>query len=210
MFGALRSHKFYVPLITVAVSVGLFLVYYFFYVARQRNDANDRAFRLLRVVDDQLIQKYTKLGDPFGAALLAPKATDSSENTDSAKTTIKKYLERAFDGEISAIQIDYCEGISERTGKVTLELVTDTVGGLSLRATFKPDKPDGNQCSLSATLDYDAGLRERFQNLTQDYFDDILIATSSGQVLFQKNAGGIRITDLNALFPAGASSAPAT
>jgi hypothetical protein len=211
MFGALRSHKFYVPLITVAVSVGLFLVYYFFYVARERNYANERAFRLLRVVDDQLILKYTKLSDPFGAALLAPKATDSSEKADSAKThnpTIKKYLERAFDGEISAIQIDHCDGISDRIGKVALELVPDTVGGLSLRATFKPDNPNGNQCSLSATLDYGTGLRERFQNLTQDYFDDILIATSSGQVLFQKNAGGIRITDLNSLFPAGASGAP--
>src|SRR5258708_38820054 len=113
MFGALRSHKFYVPLITVAVSVGLFLVYYFFYVARQRNDANDRAFRLLRVVDDQLRQKYTNLSDPFGAALLAPKTTGPSETADSStapEPTTKTFLKRAFDGEISDINIDNCDG----------------------------------------------------------------------------------------------------
>jgi len=211
MFGALRSHKFYVPLITVAVSMGLFLVYYFFYVARQRSDANERAFRLLRVVDDQMILKYTKLSDLFGAALLTPQATDSSENPDSGETpdsTIKSYLDRTLNSEISGIQIEGCQGITERDGKVTLELITDSSRGPSLRATFKPDKPGGNKCSLSATLDFGAGLRERFQNITQDYFDDILIATSSGQVLFQKNAGGIRITDLNAILPAGAAGAP--
>jgi hypothetical protein len=205
MFGALRSHKFYVPLITVAVSVGLFLVYYFFYVARERNDANERAFRLLRVVDDQLMMKYTKLSDPFGAALLAPNETDSTEPPEYTTTA---YLERAFDGEISDIRINDCQDITSRDGKVSLDLVTDMVRGLSLRATFTPDQPAGKKCSLSATLDYGAELRQRFQNVTQDYFDDILIATSSGEVLFQKNAGGLRITDLNALFPAGASATP--
>ncbi len=210
MFGALRSHKFYVPLITVAVSVGLFLVYYFFYVARQRHDANDRAFRLLRIVDDQLMMKYTKLGDPFGAALIAPNTSDPKDNADPPETPesiATRYLVRAFDGEISDIQINNCDGIKDRDGKVTLELATNTVRGLFLRATFKPDKPDRNPCSLSATLDYGAELRERFQNVTQDYFDDILIATSSGEVLFQKSTGGLRIIDLNALFPADPSAA---
>src|SRR5712692_9724516 len=144
MFGALRSHKFYVPLITVAVSVGLFMVYYFFYVARERNDANERAFRLLGVVDSQLVQQYTDLGGLFGAALVAPTAN--------AGSTTKGYLERAFGGEISDIQVNKeCDGITKRDGKMTLELVTDAVGGLSLRATFKPTEPEGYGCSLSAT-----------------------------------------------------------
>jgi len=211
MFGALRSHKFYVPLITVVASLGLFLVYYFFYVARERSDANERAFRLLRIVDEQLILKYTKLSDPFGAALVAPKTTDSKEGADStdAASTTKAYLGRAFAGEISDIEVDRgCDGSEERIGKVELKLIPDTMRGLSLRATFTPDQPSGHHCSLSAILDYGAGLRERFQNVTQDYFDDILIATSSGEVLFQKNASGLRITDLNGLFAAGAAGAP--
>src|SRR5437773_10517225 len=120
MFGALRSHKFYVPLITVAVSMGLFLVYYFFYVARERNYANERAFRLLRIVDDQLMMKYTKLNDPFGAALVAP-AIDFRKKADFtlyAEPTIKKYLQRAFGGEISDIKIGKGYGSEERNGKV--------------------------------------------------------------------------------------------
>ena len=45
MLKILRSHRFYVPLITIAGSIGLFLVYHFFYVASQRSYADERAFR---------------------------------------------------------------------------------------------------------------------------------------------------------------------
>src|SRR5713226_8530544 len=129
MFRALQSHKFYVPLITVAVSVGLFLVYYFFYVARERNEANERAFRLLSVVDGQLVQQYINLGGPFGAALVSPTAN--------ADSTPKAYLERAFEGKVSDIK-NNCQGIKKSTGELTLEQVTDKVRTFSLQATFKP------------------------------------------------------------------------
>jgi hypothetical protein len=73
MYRVLRSRKLYVPLITVAVSAGLFFIYYFFYVSSQRSYANDRAFRLLSVVSDQLAQRYENLKRVFAAALVSPK-----------------------------------------------------------------------------------------------------------------------------------------
>src|SRR2546430_2620884 len=76
MFGALRSHKIYVPLITAAGSAGLFFIYYFFYVASQRSYANDRAFRLLSVVSDQLAQRNENLKRVFAAALVSPKEAE--------------------------------------------------------------------------------------------------------------------------------------
>ena len=65
MFRALRSHKFYVPLITVVGSAALFFVYYFFYVSWQRTYANERAFRLLATVGDQMVEK-------IGSGTLSP------------------------------------------------------------------------------------------------------------------------------------------
>src|SRR6266542_551914 len=73
---ALRFHKLYVPLITVAVSAGLFLIYYFFYVSSQRSYADDRAFRLLSVVSDQLAQRYDNLKRVFAAARFSPRNAD--------------------------------------------------------------------------------------------------------------------------------------
>ena len=72
-FKELRSHKIYVPLITVAVSAGLFFIYYFFYVSSQRSYANERAFQLLSVVSDQLAQRNDNLKRVFAAALVSPK-----------------------------------------------------------------------------------------------------------------------------------------
>src|SRR5689334_21350416 len=50
MLKAIRSNKVYVPLTIILGAVGLFALYYFFYVSWQRSYASDRAFRLLSVV----------------------------------------------------------------------------------------------------------------------------------------------------------------
>ncbi len=182
---ALRSHKFYVPLITVAVSAGLFLIYYFFYVDRQRSYANERAFRLLAVLDDQLGNRFNNLENIFRAAMM-----DSEP---------KEYLKKSTEREISDIQ-NNCDGncYGKREGDFTLSLDS---AHISLSARFKPEK---HNCFLSASLKLDKETRKRFDKVTQDYFDDILIATSSGEVLFQKNVDGLRIANVNGLLPAKA------
>ena len=57
------------------------------------------------------------------------------------------------------------------------------------------------QHPVSGDVDLKSDLRERFRNITEEYFDDILIASSAGEVLLQKNVSALRITNLNALLP---------
>ena len=198
---ALRSHKLYVPLITVAVSAGLFLIYYFFYVSSQRDYANDRAFRLLSVVSDQLAQRYENLKRVFAAALVSPKKAGDylTEQVPDLKD------------KISEIKVTpECPALQNREGGLKLRLI-ERPGSFFLGAEFRP--AEAANCSVSGSVDLNADLRERFRNITEEYFDDILIASSSGEVLFQKNVSALRITNLNALLApkvAQASPAPKT
>jgi hypothetical protein len=189
MVKALRSHKLYVPLITVAGAAGLFFVYYFFYVSSQRSYANDRAFRLLSVVGDQLVKRFENLNKVFAAALVSPKDAED-------------YLTERVPGlkdNISGIGVAAeCRPIEKRAGELKLRL-SEKPGSFSLWVEFRP--ASDKACSISGEVDLNADLRERFSNVTEEYFDDVLIASSSGEVLFQKNVSALRITNLNALLP---------
>ena len=189
MLKVLRSHKLYVPLITVAGAAGLFFIYYFFYVASQRSYANDRAFRLLSVVGDQLVTRFENLKSVLGASLVAP--TDAADYLTERVPDLKD--------KISGIAVaPECRPIEKRTGELSLSL-TEKPGSFSLGFKFLPAAD--RSCSISGEVDLSADLRERFGNITEDYFDDVLIASSSGEVLFQKSVSAFRITNLNALLP---------
>jgi hypothetical protein len=99
MFRALRSHKLYVPLITIVGSGALFFIYYFFYVSSQRSYANERAFRLLAVVGDQMVKRFDNLRNILAASLVA-------HDPDAKQYDAKKYLEDVpvLQDEISAIR----------------------------------------------------------------------------------------------------------
>src|SRR5260370_31910109 len=96
MVKAIRSHKFYVPLLTIAGCAGLFLVYYFFYVSWQRNYANERAFRLLSVAGDQFENRYKNVSKVLGAALAYQPVADQPvkrEGMVAREDGPKKYLD---------------------------------------------------------------------------------------------------------------------
>src|SRR5260370_15923489 len=73
MLKSLRSHKVYVPLITVLGSAWLFFLYYVFYVSGQHAYTDERAFRLLGVVSNQLAQRLGNLKDVIAAAYVSPQ-----------------------------------------------------------------------------------------------------------------------------------------
>jgi hypothetical protein len=198
MFKAIRSHKFYVPLLTIAGCAGLFLVYYFFYVSWQRNYANERAFRVLSVAGDQLNRRANL--DKVLAAALAYEGGP------------QKYLETFKKNEISDVRSDWpCPKVAvakEREGDMTLEF-DERGGGSTLRAIFRrAPRPDGKSCFVSGTVDLNEDLRTRFHNVTEDYFEDILIATSQGKVLYQQSPNGPRIASLNVLVAPKAGEKP--
>src|SRR5215813_3858336 len=111
---ALQSHKLYVPLITVALSAGLFLIYYFFYVSSQRRYADDRAFRLLSVVSDQLAQRDDNLKRVLAAALVSPRNAEAylTEQVPDLK------------GRVSDIKVTpECPALPNRDGDLKLRLI---------------------------------------------------------------------------------------
>lgn len=194
MLKVFRSNKIYVPLIVILGATGLFALYYFFYVTWQRSYASDRAFRLLSVVGDQLATKHANLRNIFAAALVSDKP--------------EEYLQEVLKDEISNIQTT-CPICTQRDGELKLRLIETPTRSFTLEAMFHPLR--GKQlasCSISGHVDLNKELCSRFGNVTEDYFDDIMIAASSGEVLFQKNTSGLHITDLNALLPPRASDSP--
>jgi hypothetical protein len=200
MFRGLRSNKLYVPLITILGSVALFFAYSFFYVSWQRTYANERAFRLLAVVGDQLGKTLENLKNVLAAALVA--AIDGRDPGQYLKVVA------GYDDRIAAVRTKpMCPSwkqAGKREGELTLRLANNP-RAFTVHALFQPtDQP----CSVSADVKLTPDLRERFHSLTSDYFDDILIATSGGDVLFESNLTGLRITNLNQLVSSPTGSGP--
>jgi hypothetical protein len=193
----LRSNKLYVPLITILGSVALFLAYSIFYVSWQRNYANERAFRLLAVAGDQLGKRVENIKNVLAASLAYSDGGSGKASRDPAPY----FKASGYEDQISVI--DYkapCSDSWKRKGKLKLYLNDDPE--FSLRAQFyaiSENAKEPEPCYIKANVKLAVDLRERFHSVMADYFDDILIATSEGDVLFENNVSGIRITSLDVL-----------
>lgn len=200
MFGGLRSNKLYIPLITILGSVALFFAYSVFYVSWQRTYANERAFRLLSVVGDQLGKRFANLKSVLAAALVDSPDGDSETARHHDPSQYLKEVAGSRD-EIQVVKSQSpCPESWKREGELTLVLADP--GAFSLRAEFQATGLDVRKheaCFVHAYVKPAVDLRERFHNLTADYFDDILISTSEGDVLFESNVSGIRISNLDTL-----------
>jgi hypothetical protein len=197
MFRGLRSSKLYIPLITILGSAALFFAYSFIYVSRQKSYANERAFRLLSVVGDQLTKHFENLQSVMAAALVHPNDDGAHRPTGHQAA---RYIKRVAGGgdQISVLaEHAPCPSGWNRGGAMQIYLL-DNPANFSLRADFH-SKGATPPCSVSAEVKPAVEFRERFHHLTADYFEDILIATSSGEVLFESNASGVRISNLDNL-----------
>src|SRR4051812_15447709 len=115
MFDKPRTNKWYIPLVIILISVALFAIYYFFYVSWQRNYANERAFRLLSVVGDQLGKRFDNLKNVLAASLVS----STSGGTSKYLTGIAKYKPE----EISVIKSrSPCPSDWKREGDLKLQL----------------------------------------------------------------------------------------
>ena len=202
MFAALRSNKLYVPLITVVVSIALFAIYYFFYVSWQRTYANERAFRLLTVVGEQLGKKFDNLRNVLSASLVTEEPREYLRDVPALREdqlTVTDVGRRCPQ-----------EWRRDREGDLKLQLREQT-STFSLQTRFQALDWRHNplaSCWITAAWNPSLRLREHFHDLTSDYFDDILVATSTGRVLFESSTSGLRIADLQPLLGSGSNPAP--
>src|SRR5438309_5257326 len=100
MFRGFRSSKVYIPLITILGSAALFFAYSFIYVSRQESYANERAFRLLSVVGDQLAKHFENLQSVMAAALVYPNDDGAHK---AAADKAARYIKRVAGDQISVI-----------------------------------------------------------------------------------------------------------
>src|SRR6266404_4920801 len=138
MFKAIRSHKFYVPLLTIAGCAGLFLVYYFFYVSWQRNYTNERAFRLLSVVGDQFMKRHANVSKVLGAALAyhSGQRQGMPVREDDPKKYLETYMKNASDVQSGGTCPKVEKVSKEREGDLSLDR-DETRGGYAFKAMFK-------------------------------------------------------------------------
>ena len=197
MRNALRSHKIYVPLITILGSALLFFLYYAFYVSWQRKDADGRAFRLLSAVCGQLAQHFTNVKNIMAAAYVSGHPTLYLERylkVPASNITGRpgsKMLESSADRRNSTLRLKLIEGSSDFS--VRAELLAPG-NGRAAGSEFC-----GTQAALCADLALDAQIHDLIHKVTDEYFDDLLIVTASGRVVFQESTSGPRINNLNSL-----------
>jgi hypothetical protein len=90
------------------------------------------------------------------------------------------------------LQSDVVESDLNRLA-LSLSCFTRTVPG-------KPDSPDPDSKKSLYTLDLSPWIKNAFQPLGGD-FDDVLLADSSGQVLFNKSTIAPRVVDFKSVLP---------
>lgn len=205
MLGRIRSHKLYIPLATIFGLAAIFLAYSAIYVSSQEAYANERAFRLLSVVGDQLTKHFDNLRSVMAAALVYAASEDGNRGaSDKAAGYIKRVAGQGT--QISVLKEDaHCPSTWKREGEVKFYLIPNQAN-FALRARFEAAEGQ-RECSIDAYVDPAAEFRRRFRDLTANYFDDILIATSTGEVLFESNPSGLRISSMETLISAQGSNA---
>jgi hypothetical protein len=187
-----RFHSLVVPLLTWLVLLIPFAFYQRYYVTSQQAYLTEHGFRLLSAVGRQL-NSYI---DSVSKTVIAAQKTKGERGP-----VEQGYLREALP------DLDIPPG--------DFEVPKEGSEAPSLSVEFGPPPP-GFRRNFSAEfigrLRLDNAIRQRLTGIGEDYFDDVLIADSQGQVLFQRSTD-TRITKLDSLVRAAADNsgvAPAT
>ena len=203
-----RSSKVYLPLLTSLALIVLFSLYFLLYVSSQEAYYNGRAFRVLATLGGKLDEKISIVR----IVLTASTYYDGNKATD----YIRNHL-RPFRTQRPMLFRKDPRQESKRDGQFRLVRL-DGGEGMLFRVQYGEGDPShlakGEQfCSaytLAACADVDFGpaIRPLFERLNEKFFDDILIADSTGRILYQHSANGPRVTNLAAI--TASTSAAAT
>lgn len=199
--GLFRSSKLYLPLLTTLGLVLLFAFYAFFYVSSQEAYYNEHAFRVL-----------TQLGESFQENLqviqnVLAASTSARYSAAKANAYVSEYL-----GKFEVAQVERVPenpagepnrrgdlGLARRVGRSLLRLqVKYSEGGsFSSAAGSQTGKADDTPArSAAADVNLEPETRKLFDRLGENFFDDLIIAESTGNVLYQQ-ATSIRLSQLN-------------
>lgn len=201
------ARSWVLPLVTAAVLVSAFCLYYFVYVAAQREYLTNRNFRSLAMLGDQIQTLVSIHGSilEFSADLadrknkedlsqfVVVRPEDKSKNPDKrdreALKDYVKYLAPAF--ELTT---------QDRPQKLGSRLDVRRHNGhweLALTA----HRHQGSQKDYVGSLELDSVLKPLVDTLP---FDDILLVSENGTIVYQSNKSGPQFTTLTSILQAQA------
>jgi hypothetical protein len=185
-------------LITWAVLLALFLAYNRYFVTGQKEFLEDKGFRALAALSNELSAKFDQARSSTGSSLkLAVEPPVIPEA--SLRQYVDIYLKDAWLDHRSLAPAFRCSRTA--SGEIPLEWVREDNGIVLNVSCFthvdqtKPNSPVLGGKTLIYTLNLQSWVREAFEALKGD-FDDVLVADSKGHVLFQEATTGPRISDL--------------
>jgi len=193
-----RFNTLVIPIFTWLVLLIPFAVYQRYYVNTQQAYLNEHGFRLLSAVGRQLDSYLDSIN-------LTVKAAD--RDTSEFKT---KLSQKNGETEKRDLYLDYL-----RTFHPELSPDTHSLGDTQvchdpkkLSVEFGPQSAPYRQCfdaPVFGRLSLDSFIPERLAGIGEDYFDDVLIANTNGDVLFQRLQDN-RISKLDYLVSGGAAA----
>jgi len=215
----LRFRKFYWILGTFGVALAALSLYYMVYVSSQRAYYSERSFRLLGSMGDKLVLDVDLVRNVLAAAASQGRLKAANEyiqwslhgvleEQDFVVTSLQNSNKRRFRSHAGLLTLFSPE--IPNTPIVRADYREPNPNAQSVRADYTEPKvahPDSfcakavTEIVACATVDLSSLVRPAFQELGQDFFQDVLIADSSGQVLYQQWGAGTRVHNLSALFP---------
>lgn len=210
---AARSKRLYWGFGTIVVAAVLFTFYISGYVSSQQAYYNERAFRLLSSMADKFALHVKNSDNVLRAS--ASFETEADANQYIHKVLRNKIQDRDFT--ITRWHKTNAKSSPSREGTLTLFL-PENINTFRLRADYRemlpapdakntklpasPEKPcegESADITLCATIDFDPLVRSSFDDLEEGFFDDVLVADSEGNVLYQESPEGIRIQNIGGL-----------
>ena len=189
----------YLPSLTSLLVVAGLCGYYLFSVSLKNRYYDERAFRVLSLLDNGFSETVDGLRAVFGASTKYSKAKNG------AYKTPNEYLETfLLEHNVRDIR-GHDVGRLGRTGILRLSPLKPS-SAFTIRAVYMapPAEPVSSSvrtvpASLSATVDLGPVLDRLFDRLGDDFFDDVVVADAQGTVWYQQAPNGNRIADLAAL-----------
>jgi hypothetical protein len=199
-----RFNSLVIPLITWVVLLIPFAVYQRYYVKTQQAYLTEHGFRLLSAVGRQLDTYIDSINKTVKAAQKASLEVPSKFETELKQKNGPKEKQKVF--------LDFM-----RTFHPELPIEAQSIGNPTscmkpkvLSVEFGAHSTSYGQCFESPVpgrLTLDSYIRDRLAGIGEDYFDDVLIARTTGEVLFQRSLDN-QISNLNYLVSSGSPVPP--
>jgi hypothetical protein len=199
-FSSLRN--LYIPLTVVLLLLVPFGIYEVYYVEGRQTYLRDRSFRLLGEIGRQVDALVNIESDKLRAAGSRFDSDNGINDTIRKTWALEVFKDGIFgqpwDPRKQTLKQEY-----KRDGFVGLQ-VAPVNASFSVTLAYS-EAPKGAPL-VSETRFVDAILRRSIEGLTQDFFDDVLIADDSGKVLFQLRDLGLHVYELEPVIRRGATA----